>query len=96
MITVKTEKDGQLLVIECSGHSEPTGDVERLQVCAGVSCLLTTLYAVVGGVLKNDLDGNGYLKVYVPIKYWHELEFVRTGLKLIDENYPGHLEIKWP
>jgi uncharacterized protein YsxB (DUF464 family) len=103
MITVRTQDAGNGIWIEVSGHTIdlmiPVPDLEALdkyRVCAAVSALMATL----GFILESpticqdkDLDGLGYLKLYVSKERLGYLKFVLAGITIISMAYPGTIRM---
>ena len=95
MIKVHTWLDESLLWIDVTGHASQDVDapLETHQVCSGVSTLLVGLWDFVK-TGKWDGEGSGHVRVSAHVINdceRHSYKFVLHALKLIADNYPGHI-----
>jgi uncharacterized protein YsxB (DUF464 family) len=94
MIQIKyTKQSNGSLLVALDGHaSEAEGEKEAVQVCATVSSLFVTL-ADVCGVPQAPMNIAAKKALSVSPKNSAYLDFFRRGILLLDENYPGHIEV---
>lgn len=85
MIKIKKLENG-VTIRGHAGYAEPGKDI----VCAAVSTLVATFINVYDvDIIEDELD-------YMELRWKEETDttFFMTGLKLVENTYPGHIKIE--
>lgn len=95
MIIVELTKRDDGFWVCVTGHATGGERTEDVQVCAGVSMLMTVLhtYGAPDRYSFRAPDKGGYVACLIAPENFPHLQFVFRGFQLINEAYPGKIQV---